>query len=113
MLGNQKGSALIETMILWIYIIPFVGALLLSLGWVSINHVTDQILEDHLICRLSEKSNCKSTTLRKLKMIHVRVLQLNDFPLHGSLYSVALKAEFTNHISFTKQRSLKYEKIIP
>lgn len=108
---NKNGQALIEAISLSLIILPLIIFIMNGLISLTTKIALDDVLEQHLLCRIQENAECQTITLARLKKINLTDINFRDLSLE-SFYQIQLKAKTKNNYEIHIQRQIEFNKKI-
>lgn len=107
-LQNNRGQALIESVLTIPIFILFFVYLIQALLFLTVELAIDDALENYLLCEAQSKTYCTSQFYQNSSFLN---LEKSTLQLHrsGSIYEVTLQATVLQIFQIKKKRQLSYE----
>ena len=109
---NQKGQAMIEASILMtLCVFPFVFLLQFGLHFIS-EIIVDDLLEQTLICKIQQQSNCITNLRSKLLGMNYKNIHITDHS-QAKIARISVSWKSTNLYSGTLESELSLDLSVP
>lgn len=111
MIKNNKGQALIESVIILPLSILFFIYVIQVFIYFSLELAIDDNLEDLIFCKMQKQNLCEYNFEARLYDLNIQTIS-KKYHFSASEYSVYLEARVLNIFKIKKERRLNYEMIV-